>query len=591
MDIQPIAIQISKLRFFISLVIDQIVDDEKDNRGILSLPNLETKFVAANSLIALLKPMLTVAELLSENYQEIEKIKEKLAGLRHRHFSVKTRAQKKKLYDEYSILRNRLEKLLESSDFEHEVAHKIAQFDIFDQNKVTDWFDPEWMFGVNSGFDIVIGNPPYIQLQKNGGALATLYKDKGYESFKKTGDIYVLFYEKGIKLLKEDGFLCLITSNKWMRAGYGDSIRKFFTKYDPKILIDLGPGIFESATVDTNILIIQKAKNKNNLHVVTLKKENGIDIAKQLRENGVILTKLTQDAWFIGSDAEQRLKEKIERIGKPLKDWDVNIYYGIKTGLNEAFIITTEKRNEILANCKDEAERQRTKAIIKPILRGRDIKRYYYEWAGLWVIGTFPALRLNIDDYPVLKNYFLDHFDICQLEQSGKKYPELGFNARKKTGNKWFETQDQIAYYPEFEKEKVVYPNMTKFLPFVYDNNGYFTNQKCFILVSKSTPLKFLTGYFNSKIAGKWIRDNCPELQGGTRELSYIFFQNIPLPPITPANKPLVRRIEELVDKILAAKKEHPQANTSEWEREIDKIVYQLYKLTDEEIEIIEGGK
>jgi type II restriction/modification system DNA methylase subunit YeeA len=175
----------------------------------------------------------------------------------------------------------------------------------------------------------------------------------------------------------------------------------------------------------------------------------------------------------------------------------VNIYYGIKTGLNEAFIIDTEKRNEILANCKDETERKRTEEIIKPILRGRDIKRYHYEWAGLWVIGTFPALHLNIDNYPALKKYFLDNFDKRQLEQSGKKYPELGFDARKKTSNKWFETQDQIAYYPEFEKEKVVYSETIKiyfdgsrnYPRFCYDNAQLFLDKTTF----------FITGLNNKK--------------------------------------------------------------------------------------------
>ncbi|EMX9391823.1 class I SAM-dependent DNA methyltransferase, partial [Campylobacter jejuni] len=144
---------------------------------------------------------------------------------------------------------------------------------------------------------------------------------------------------------------------------------------------------------------------------------------------------------------------KIERIGTPLKEWHgLNIYRGILTGYNEAFIITTEKRNEILANCKDEAEKERTAKLIRKMLRGRDIKRYSYEWAGLWVIGTFPSLKLDIEQYPALKQY-LSQF-LPRIEQSGEK------GCRKKTSNKWFETQDNIAYYEEFEKEKIVYPNM-----------------------------------------------------------------------------------------------------------------------------------
>ncbi|HON98552.1 MAG TPA: TaqI-like C-terminal specificity domain-containing protein, partial [Bacteroidales bacterium] len=294
-------------------------------------------------------------------------------------------------------------------------------------------------------------------------------------------------------------------------------------------------------------------------------------------------------AWFIGSEAEQKLKEKIENSGQTLKDWDVKIYYGIKTGFNEAFIIDNTKRQEILNNCKDEDERCRTEAIIKPILRGRDIKRYYYEWAGLWVIGTFPALHLNIDYYPAIKKYLLDHFDIKQLEQSGKKYPELGFNARKKTGNKWFETQDQIAYYPEFEKEKVVWQELAQGTQFAFDSKGeFFVSNTAYILTGKN--LKYILGYLNSKLNEftfeKWY---CTKLGGkGIRWLNQ-HVTEIPIPPITTSNQHMVSQIESLVDNILDAKKTNHAADTTTWEKEIDQLVYQLYELTDKEIAIIEG--
>jgi type II restriction/modification system DNA methylase subunit YeeA len=309
-------------------------------------------------------------------------------------------------------------------------------------------------------------------------------------------------------------------------------------------------------------------------------------LSEFLEQKSVVLNKLGKEAWFIGSAAEQKLKEKIERISKPLKDWVVNIYRGVLTGLNEAFIITTEKRNEILANCQTKEERKRTEAIIKPILRGRDIKRYYYEWAGLWVI-VIPAGWTNENRWKQNAKEFIQ-----------EQFPSLitylkAFEAKAKKrddqGDYWWELR-ACAYYPEFEKEKVVYPNMTKFLPFVYDTEKMFTNQKCFILTSDSVSLKFLVAYFNSKIANKWIKENCPELQGGTRELSWIIFKEIPLPPITPSNKPIVQQIEVLVDNILAAKKQNPQANTTNLEKQIDELVYKLYELTEEEVRIVEGG-
>ncbi|PMP83541.1 MAG: type II restriction endonuclease, partial [Caldisericum exile] len=220
--------------------------------------------------------------------------------------------------------------------------------------------------------------------------------------------------------------------------------------------------------------------------------------------------------------------------------------------------------------------------------RGRDIKRYYYEWAGLWVIGTFPVLHLNIDDYPALKKYLLDHFDIRQLEQSGKKYPDLGFNARKKTGNKWFETQDQIAYYPEFEKEKVVYSEIVRQPQFYFDREKFYVEATSFLMTGKS--VKYICGLLNSLPVTYFFKNWYAG--GGLGEEGYrykkAFLENLPLPPITSTNEPQVKRIESLVDKILAAKKQTPQADTSEWEREIDEIVYKLYDLTNEEIKIIE---
>ncbi len=224
-DIQPIAIQITKLRFFISLVIDQKVDDSKENRGILSLPNLETKFVASNSLIAL-------ESNIPPNNPEVTEIERKIKNLRHRYFTVKNSKQKKDIIQEDERLRSNLKDILKKLGFPKNTTDRIAEYNIFDSNTYADWFDPEWMFGVANGFDIVIGNPPYIQLQKafkDKKKYADLYKDQRYKTFDRTGDIYCLFYEKGMKLLKPKGHLCYITSNKWMRAGYGEKLRNFFT--------------------------------------------------------------------------------------------------------------------------------------------------------------------------------------------------------------------------------------------------------------------------------------------------------------------------------------------------------------------------
>lgn len=597
-DIQEIAIQISKLRFFISLLVEQQIDDTKPNRDIRALPNLETKFVAANTLIGLNKP--SQMGLVSKDVEEYEK---ELFKIREELFYTNSRKEKLALQKKEKQIREKLFDALGKSGFPSEVASKITTWDPFDQNTHADWFDAEFMFGVtessrfgSNGFDIVIGNPPYIQLQKAFNdkiKYADLYKNQNYKTFDRTGDIYCLFYEKGIQLLKENGLLTYITSNKWMRAGYGEKLREFFIKYNPLQLVDLGPGVFENATVDTNILIIQKAINEKLLKAVTLQKEDKDDIAKALKDKGVLLTKLNRDAWFIGSDAEQRLKEKIERIGKPLKDWDVKIYRGVLTGLNEAFIITTEKRNEILKNCSvaessrfaGKTERERTEEIIKPILRGRDIKRYHYEWAGLWVIvipagwtnenkGNQNAEKFINETFPSLINYLKPY------EEKAKK--------RDDQGDYWWELR-HCAYYPEFEKEKVAFKAVGKNLTFSLVAPGTMI----------SAPASFMTSNYNRYILGilcssftlYFVLKNADKTGAGDVMLNVQSFEKIPIPPITTSNEPIVKQIEVLVDKILEAKKQNPAADTSPWEREIDELVYGLYDLTPKEIKIIEGEK
>ena len=376
-DIQSIAAQITKLRFFISLICDCEKDASKPNFGIPTLPNLETKFVSANTLIA--KKKRDPQGNLFEN-PEIEQTKRKLAEIRHKHFSAKSASTKYRLRKEDEELRGKLINLLsDDNGFAQDDAKQLAKWNPYDQNDTSSFFDPEWMFGVADGFDIVIGNPPYIQLQNNSGELAKLYEDCGYSTFARTGDIYCLFYERGWQLLKEGGYLCYITSNKWMRAGYGDKTRGFFAnKTNPMLLIDFaGVKIFESATVDTNILLFSKSDNLHKtLCAVTNKqnKDSVNNLSDFVRQQDTICDFSTSDSWVVLSPIEQSIKKKIEAVGTPLKDWDINIYRGVLTGCNEAFIIDTAKRDEIISNCQTEDERKRTAELIRPILRGRDIK-------------------------------------------------------------------------------------------------------------------------------------------------------------------------------------------------------------------------
>ncbi|NCX96448.1 MAG: class I SAM-dependent DNA methyltransferase, partial [Chitinophagia bacterium] len=403
-DLQPIAVQISKLRFFISLVIDQNTTDTgtpEDNYGIRSLPNLETKFVAADALIKLHSSATQELAIVGMDDKE-----QKLRNNRHEYFLATTRKRKIELQKEAQKIRGEIAALLTGSGWNMQNAQKIADFDPYNQNKQANWFDPKYMFGINSGFDIVIGNPPYIQLQNNSGKLAELYANQQYATYARTGDIYMLFYERGHQLLKNNGILCYITSNKWMRTAYGEKLRIFFsTVTQPTLLFDFsGHKIFESATVDVNILQFTKAKYEKDTLACTAGKDYSIDKTSLYFSRYALPTRFTEGSWVLLPPIAQDIKQKVEKIGIPLKDWDINIYRGVITGLNEAFIIDQAKRDELVAEDPKSAD------IIRPILRGRDIQKYKANWANYWVITViFGAHKTLEKEYPAVYKHLLTY--------------------------------------------------------------------------------------------------------------------------------------------------------------------------------------
>ena len=472
------------------------------------------------------------------------------------------------------------QKLLESIHNDFESLEKIRTSQSF-----------EWRFafpevldnnGDFLGFDLVIGNPPYIRQEEIKHLKPHL--QKAFSIYKGTSDIYTYFFEQGYKILKPKALLSFITSNKYTRAGYGEPLRAFILA-NTQILhyIDLnGLKIFDSATVDTSIITFAKTPPSPESSFDYLAPTQPSLDTDELHAQPLHQSSLSKDSFIFQDQANQALKAKIESLGTPLKEWDISIYRGILTGYNEAFIIDSAKREEILNNCKDKSERERTSKLIKKMLRGRDIKRYSYEWAGLWLICTFPSLNLDIEKYPSLKAY-LESFR-PRIDQSGEK------GCRKKTSNKWFETQDNIAYHEEFEKEKIVYPNMTKFRPFILDRESFYTNQKCFIITSEQSKiLPYIIGILNSWIFDFAFAERFPNLLGGTLELSKIFFEKLPIPKIDSTNKALSDEIISLVKQILDSKAKDPTTDTKELESHIDSLVYKLYHLTDDEIKIIEG--
>ena len=449
----------------------------------------------------------------------------------------------------------------------------------------------EWKsnININDGFDIVIGNPPYVQIQKFSGQKTQKdWEAQKFETFAKTGDVYCLFYERGNNLLKEKGFLCFVTSNKWMRAGYGEATRKYFAdKTNPILLLDFGGyKVFESATVDTNILIFQKEKNQNKTIACAIQKDFKINtnISEYLAKKNVILDDVSSESWIILSKEEYDIKKQIEKIGIPLKNWDISINCGIKTGFNEAFIINGKTKEELIQADPKNAE------IIKPVLRGRDIRKYFCNFADLWVIfipwhfplhdnisiqgNSFKAEEELKKQYSSIYNHLLSY----KKELSARNKAETGIRYE------WYVLQRFApTYYQEFNKEKIMFSEIVSEPQFYYDTKGYYPEATGFIITGKS--LKYLNALLNSKPVTYFFSKFYAGGGLGTEGFRYkkAFLIKLPIPKISlEEQKPFIY----LVDKIIERKKFGE--NTQELEDQIDQMVYKLYELTQEEIDIVE---
>ncbi|HAA2218043.1 TPA_asm: class I SAM-dependent DNA methyltransferase [Campylobacter jejuni] len=639
-DINPNSCEITKLRLWIELLKHSFYQsfDDENYHDLKTLPNIDINIKCGNSLVSYfetgkslnhypnIKERMGKYKRIVKDYKEgfytdkshiNQEIKNLKISFKNFCFADKFKKEMKSFNDKCEKYSKKYGNFLAVDDenLKFFVSANLTLFD-FDEKEAAKEFANlkkeydnifnlesnhpfEWRFefpeildddGNFKGFDLIIGNPPYIRQEELKELKPHLAKN--YKVYKGTSDIYTYFYELGFNVLKDNGVLSYITSNKYTRAGYGEALREFLLK-NVKFLeyTDLnGIKVFDSATVDTSILCFEKSKSKDNkFKYLALSNEilktctYDIGLYKDFAEFSQ--NSLSKESFTFSDENTSALKAKIERIGTPLKEWHgLNIYRGILTGYNEAFIITTEKRNEILANCKDEAEKERTAKLIRKMLRGRDIKRYSYEWAGLWVIGTFPSLKLDIEQYPALKQY-LSQF-LPRIEQSGEK------GCRKKTSNKWFETQDNIAYYEEFEKEKIVYPNMNKEFIAFFDNEFFLLNQKCFILSHQSNNKKellYLTALLNSNVNFYYFKQIGAKLGASGYEMSKIFVEKLPIPKINSKNQKIADELINLADEILKAKEQDKNANTQELENKINSIVYKFYNLTEEEIKIIEG--
>ncbi|WQZ61566.1 class I SAM-dependent DNA methyltransferase [Helicobacter pylori] len=436
------------------------------------------------------------------------------------------------------------------------------------------------------GFDCIIGNPPYIR-QEHIKDLKPLLQKQYQDFYNSSSDIYTYFFALAFNLLKEKGFNAFITSNKYARAKYGAKLRELLLKKTTLVsYMELNAlKVFESATVDTSIIhfIKQPPLKESDFKYY----EPTPNDKENLKNTPSLLMKqnaLSTESFIFANATLLDLRDKMENIGTPLKDWGIQIYRGILTGANEAFIIPTEKRDEILNACKTQEERERTEGLIKPILRGKDIKRYSYEWAGEWLINTHNGYTsafkskippIDIEKYPATKAHLDSHYDAIATRCDQGDTP---YHLRN------------CAYLEDFEKEKIVYPETSQGAYFVYENSQIFLEKTAFMIVSDAYNLKLLTALLNSKLVTFYFKNFCGGCILGKSGYQYNkhALEKIPIPKITEKNQELAGEITDCAERILKSKEKDPKANTQELEKEIDALVYQLYNLTDEEIKTIE---
>lgn len=549
-DIDSGAVEIAKLRLWLSLVVD-----EDDIKQIQPLPNLDYKIVCGNSLLGLPHDMLP-DDAISTELEEKKK----------QYFSTTIPSEKNKI-------RAMIDGLFS------QMRDNIKKYDPQAANITFDFHTHfSEVFHEKNGFDVVIANPPYVRQE----AIKALKPDlaKVFAGFYcGTADLYTYFYQRGIDLLNNSAHLCYIAPNKFMRAGYGKNTRRLLTeKVTPKQIIDFRDLPIFDATTYPSIILVEKRPpgSKDLINAATFTDMVQIEKSEQtLKEIGFMLspTALKAEGWTLEKPEIMALMDKLRKAGKPLGEYVQGRFYrGILTGLNEAFVIDEDTRTKLIVEDPASAE------LIKPWLRGRDIKKWKAEWAGLYVI--FTRRGVNIEEYPAIKMYLSQFRKDLEPKKADKK-KEKEKHGRKPGTYKWYEIQDNIAYYKEFTKSKIIYPNITKTNIFSFDTTGILTNQKCFIIPTNDL---YLLAVLNSRLTTQWFHSTLPLLRGGFFEPSAIFMEKFPVFIATNAQQaPMIERVQ----KILAAP---DSPNVPKLEAEIDQMVYKLYGLTPEEIKIVEGN-
>ena len=521
-DIEPMAVEIARLRAWLSIVVD-------DKGEIDPLPNLNFKFVCADSLV----PLVHRAGANSNTLQDT------LRMVHHKFFNARTPESKEDWKTKY------LKAIAQGSMLDGRYSAQIKSFDPFKNNHAAEFFDPKFMFD-EAKFDIVIGNPPYVHLEKIKDVANAKYKPLNYQTYSARGDLYCLFFERYTEMLHDNGVLAFITSNKWLRAGYGQNLRNYFIQHtQPLILIDLGGGVFESATVDTSILILKRANYDIDTEVAQIDSIKLDNIKQLFNEAKSNMRFKLDDNWAILSPLEQSIRQKVETYGTPLKDWDIRINYGIKTGCNEAFIIDEATRDQLVAEDPKSAE------IIRPVLRGRDIKHNTYTWAHLYMIVAHNGYdtperthvpHVEMDNYPAVKSWLISGV-WNDKPQKGTALERLSI--RSDRGYTPYNLRD-CAYMDDFFKPKIIYSEISRMPCFYLDYSKFAISNTAYIMSGER--LDCLVKYLNSAII-TWIFKKY-YAGGGLGDCGYRYLKahivNLPLPRYFVASEINENKICEL---------------------------------------------
>ncbi|TAN42554.1 MAG: hypothetical protein EPN22_12360 [Nitrospirae bacterium] len=568
-DIQPIAVQIAKLRFFVSLIVDQRIDPKKANLGVRPLPNLETKFVAANTLIGIEKPKVLK---LSMNVAEIDRKEAELKRVRERHFTARTQQTKNKWRDEDKRLRLEISELLKSDGWDNEVARKLAEWNPYDQNASADFFDSEWMFGVTDGFDVVIGNPPYIGFH----GIDKQFKQQLqqiYVSADGKFDLYLPFIERSCSLMAVKGFFVFICPTAFTKRDHGERLRQFLrNNVCIKELVDFEHDqMFEGATNYTGIFSFIKNRPDNCTFIYrTGFNDCGVQIDQ---------SKLTDKSWVFSSSIDAALVLKLEDTSKKLSEV-AKISEGAVTGLNDLYLLSREFIKANLFELK----------YFVPCTRGREIDKYYI--LNSKELLFYPYIKSNN------KTVSVDEQEL--LVNSPQYYKHLKNNIDKiqsrpyflKSNKKWYELWNQRDL-DNFNREKIITPELSERNRFALaDANVFYGDTVCGIVINDNymhrIEYKFLLAVLNSKLIEWYYKKTTVPKAGGFFIYKVMFLKNVPIKVFSIVSQ---QKIITLVDKILAAKKKDPNADTLTIEKQIDEMVYALYGLTPEEIAIVEGKR